>query len=120
MLKIVALIGFAILASGVHAGTYEEARDQAYADAWVIAGIRGDTSPCGFIGMSVSSVMVRRLNGTPMSEQMSEPDFEFYRFVIRDAYNQAFYQTTEYQLQLVRDFRERYERECYHILEMAG
>lgn len=64
--------------------------------------------------------MVNRLNGAVMSEQMAEPNLEFFHYVIRDAYKQPFYRTLDMKKQLVRDFRERYEVECYDALGAAG
>ena len=117
-----ALLAIALVLAGskANAGPYETARDEAYADAFVIAGIKGNTTPCAIIGTQVANIMVHRLNGKAMSEQMSEPNFEFFHFVIRDAYKQPFYQTPEVKKRLVRDFRERYEVECYVILGGAG
>ena len=123
-MRIHACAAFAALtilsASIASAKTYDAARDEAYADAFVIAGIKGNTTACAVIGIQVANVMVSRLNGIPMSEQMAEPNFEFFHFVIRDAYKQPFFRTPDMQKQLVRDFRERYEVECYDILGSAG
>ncbi len=109
-----------IAATGAMAGPYEASRDEAYADAFVIAGIKRNVSACAVIGTQVANIMVKRLNGQAMSEQMSEPNLEFFHFVIRDAYKQPFYRTREMQEQLVRDFRERYEVECYDVLGSSG
>lgn len=114
------LIALVLSASPALAASYETERDRAYADAMVISGIRGDISPCAIIGTQTANVMVRRLNGEAMSEQMGEPNLPFIHFVIRDAYSQPFYQSLEGKKQLVRDFRERYELECYQILGSSG
>ena len=55
-----------------------------------------------------------------MSSQMAEPNFPFFHFVIRDAYAQPYYVTGKMQAGLVREFRERYEVECYSILGFNG
>lgn len=102
-----------------HAGEYENARDQAYSDAMVISVIK-NLSTCAIIGIQVEQIMLKRLNGTPMSTQMAEPNLTFFSFVIRDAYKQPFYETPKVQAQLVREFRERYEVECYDVLGSAG
>jgi hypothetical protein len=113
-------IALALFASTAVADEYEAERERAYGDAVVISSIKGDKSPCAVIGVQVANVMVQRLNGEPMSKQMNEPNLAFFHFVIRDAYSQPFYQTTEMKKQLVRDFRERYELECYEILGFNG
>jgi hypothetical protein len=107
---------------GLSAGAadYRDARDQAYLDAMVISTIRGDASACAVIGSQVSDIMVKRLNGQAMSGQMAEPNLAFFHFVIRDAYKQPFYQSVEMKKALVRDFRERYEVECYDVLGASG
>ena len=119
MRAIVTIAGI-FLASTAVAGNYEDARDQAYSEAFTMAVIKGSSSACAEIGVQVANVMVSRLNGEAMSEQMSEPNFEFFHFVIRDAYKQPFFRTSEMKAQLVRDFRERYEVECYEVLGSAG
>lgn len=116
----VLVIALTMCANSATANEYENERERAYGDAVVIASIRGDTSPCAVIGLQTANIMVRRLNGEPMSEQMNEPNLAFFHFVIRDAYSQPFYRTVEVKKQLVRDFRERYELECYTILGSNG
>ena len=114
---IAVLIGFG---ASAHADSYDSAREAAYSDALVIASIKGESSPCGIIGTQVANIMVRRLNGAAMSDQMNEPNLVFIRFVIRDAHQQPFYQSLDMKKQLVRDFRERYELECYNTLSSGG
>lgn len=99
---------------------YIKARDEAYSDATVRSVIKGNISACSIIGIEVSNIMVRRLNGEAMSVQMSEPNLPFYHFVIKDAYSQEFYRTDEMKMSLVREFREKYELECYGSLGSNG
>lgn len=110
----------ALFGTVAHAGEYEDARDSAYQDAMAIAVIKGGTSTCAIVGTQVSNIMVSRLNGTAMSAQMAEPNLPFFQYVIRDAYKQPFYRTEDMRKQLLRDFRERYESECYETLGSAG
>jgi hypothetical protein len=51
---------------------------------------------------------------------MAEQNFEFYKIVVRDAYSRPFYQNVDMKRQLVRDFREHYERECYQVIGWKG
>lgn len=116
----VLVIALIMCASAALAGDYEIEREKAYGDAMVISVIRGDISTCAIIGTQTANIMVRRLNGESMSAQMNEPNMAFFHYVIKDAYSQPFYQTVDMKKQLVRDFRERYELECYTILGANG
>lgn len=120
MIRALIAIASVFSASTAWAGTYETERDKAYADAFVIANIKGNTTACAVIGTQVANIMVARLNGEAMSAQMAAPNLEFFHFVIRDAYKQPFYQSLGMKKGLVRDFRERYEVECYDTLGSAG
>lgn len=117
------LAALAVVVSGGTAlanPSYEDAREQAYADAMAIAHIKGGTSTCAVIGEQVKAIMLIRFSGMAMSEQLSEPNYPFFHYVIRDAYKQPFYSTRNMQAQAVRDFRERYENECYDALGFSG
>lgn len=119
--KLFWVLSFATFAAlPANAKDYDQARSEAYQDAMVISVIGKKLSPCAVIGSQVSEVMVKRLQGVAMSEQMAEPNFEFFHFVIRDAYTQPFFETSEMKERLVRDFREKYEVECFDVLGSEG
>lgn len=116
----IALAGMLFLApvAPAGAGGYEQARDEAYFDAMVRSGIRGDIGTCELIGLEAALIMKKRQSGVAMSSLMEgyEGMSMFGRFVIRDAYNQTAMRSERGKQESIVDFRNRYESECYSIV----
>jgi hypothetical protein len=117
-MRVIAMIA-ALSATAAHAGPYEDARNEAYAQASVIAEQR-DGSTCAIIGFQARTIMAIRLDGMSMSDQMGPSPDPFIFYLIRDAYSRPFYRTPDLRQQLLRDFREKYESECYGLLGIEG
>ena len=72
---------------------------------------------CTAIGDAAENVMTTRQNGVPLSqvlEAATQPDMpSFAPVMVLKAYEKPLYNTEQYRLQAISDYREVWEMACY-------